>query len=115
MGDTLQAMHGHKYANPLQNPGDADLTAHVDFQALRQAVESTGALSHGPVIQGSFLQQLGITLRADRLRAGATTAQITDIDSAMLRLTAKDQMGELFKVLAVTPPGDPAPPGFGKN
>ena len=115
MGDTLQAMHGHKYTNPLQNPGDADLTAHVDFQALRQAVESTGAVSHGPVIQGSFLRQLGITLRADRLRAGATTAQITDIDSAMLRLTAKDQMGELFKVLAVTRPGDPAPPGFGKN
>ena len=112
VGDTLQAMHAHKYTDPLQNPGDADLTAHVDFQALRQAAENAGAETRGPVTQGSFLQQLGITLRADRLGRRATTAQIKDIDLALHRLTAKGQMGDLFKVLAITRPGDPAPPGF---
>ena len=114
VGDTLQAMHAHKYTDPLQNPGDADLTAHVDFQALRQAAENAGAETRGPVTQGSFLQQLGITLRADRLGRRATTAQIKDIDLAVHRLTTKGQMGDLFKVLAITRPGDPAPPGFEK-
>ena len=114
VGDTLQAMHAHKYTDPLQNPGDADLTAHVDFQALCQAAENAGAETRGPVTQGSFLQQLGITLRADHLGRRATTAQKKDIDLAVHRLTAKGQMGDLFKVLAITRPGDPAPPGFEK-
>ena len=115
VGDTLQAMQAHKYTDPLQNPGGADLTAHVDFQALRQAAESADTETHGPVTQGSFLQQLGITLRAGRLGECATTTQIKEIDLALHRLTAKDQMGNLFKVLAITRPGEPAPSGFEEN
>ena len=85
----------------------------IDYgHALCQAAENAGAETRGPVTQGSFLQQLGITLRADRLGRRATTAQIKDIDLALHRLTAIGQMGDLFKVLAITRPGDPAPPGF---
>jgi len=111
-GDTLQAIQSHKYTDPLKNPGQADITSHVNFQVLRQSAESAGTQAYGPVSQSKFLQQLGIFFRADRLRLGATTEQQTDIDLAIHRLTNKDQMGELFKVLAITRHSDPTPAGF---
>lgn len=119
LGETLQASRRHRYADPLEAPGEADLTAHVDFGALSRAARSAGAVVHGPVTQGEFLARLGIFQRAAVLRRHADAAQCAAIDAALARLAgagsvAKEprSMSELFKVLAVTAPGAPVPPGF---
>ncbi len=121
-GETLQGLRRHRYADPLEAPGDADLTAHVDFAALRRAARAAGAAVHGPVPQGEFLTRLGIVQRAAMLRNGADAAQGAALDAALSRLTgtgsaAKDprSMAELFKALAVIAPGAPVPPGFSKE
>jgi SAM-dependent MidA family methyltransferase len=111
-GDTLQAVRGHAFANPLEHPGEADLTAQVDFAALGSWAQRQGAVTHGPVGQGEFLRRLGIEQRAVRLKANATSQQAADIDAALGRLTAPDQMGELFKVLAIAQPKLGPLPGF---
>jgi NADH dehydrogenase [ubiquinone] 1 alpha subcomplex assembly factor 7 len=111
-GDTLQAVRDHEYADPLADPGEADLTTQVNFGALVARARRNGAATHGPLGQGEFLRRIGIVERATRLKAGATPAQAADIDSALARLTAPDQMGELFKVLAIADPRRGALPGF---
>jgi SAM-dependent MidA family methyltransferase len=113
-GDTLQAIERHNYADPLLNPGRADVTAHVDFQSLARAAEDVGARVHGPVQQSDFLQRLGIEARAATLSAKATPQNAEDIVAAMRRLIGKspDGMGELFKVLGVSDPGLTSLVGF---
>ena len=111
-GDTLQALRGHEFHNPLQDPGTADLTAHVDFATLGVAAREGGATTHGPIAQGEFLTRLGIETRATQLLANATPGQVADITAARTRLIDKEQMGYLFKVMAITPPGGTPPPAF---
>ncbi len=111
-GDTFQAMAAHGYTDPLASPGDADLTSHVDFQALAEAAQAAGAETTGPVSQSQFLQSLGIGIRAERLQQTTSPAQTENIRAALHRLVDDDQMGQLFKVMAVSPPGGPPPPGF---
>jgi len=114
VGETLQAVSGHAYADPLAVPGAVDLTAHVDFQALAQAVESMGARTHGPRAQGDFLRRLGIEARAAALKAAAAPAQAAAIDAALERLTGvgKSGMGRLFKAIAFSAPQLAELPGF---
>ncbi len=112
LGETLQAVRRHRRHDVLSEPGRADLTCHVDFAALARAARGEGAAVHGPVAQGAFLERLGIAARAARLMEAATPPQREDIRSALLRLTAADQMGALFKVLAITPQGAAPPAGF---
>jgi NADH dehydrogenase [ubiquinone] 1 alpha subcomplex assembly factor 7 len=102
LGDTLQAVCGHAFADPLAAPGTADLTAHVDFQALAQAAEGMGARVHGPTTQASFLRRLGIEQRATALRAAAPPDYARTIDAALNRLTNEDRagMGGLIKAVA---------------
>jgi NADH dehydrogenase [ubiquinone] 1 alpha subcomplex assembly factor 7 len=111
-GDTLQAVHRHTFADPLAAPGEVDLTTQVDFVALARTARREGAQVHGPVTQGDFLRRLGIEARTARLKVSATPQQMTDIDAALARLTAGDQMGELFKVLAIAHPALGTLPGF---
>jgi NADH dehydrogenase [ubiquinone] 1 alpha subcomplex assembly factor 7 len=111
-GDTLQAVRGHRFADPLETPGQADLTAQVDFAAVAMWVQRQDAVTRGPIPQGEFLRRLGIEERAARLKANATPQQAADIDAALTRLTAADQMGELFKVLAMADPKLGPLPGF---
>jgi SAM-dependent MidA family methyltransferase len=113
-GDTLQALKGHRPVDPLEEPGEADLTTHVDFHRLSQAAAAQGARTHGIAAQGDFLQALGIEARASALKARATPAQAADIDRALARLTERGPtgMGDLFKVLAVTHEGIEAVPGL---
>lgn len=113
-GDSLQAVKGHAFADPLADPGEADLTAHVDFQQLAQAALAAGAMSYGPVGQGAFLRALGIDHRAAALKDRANVRQRANIDAALARLagTGDGQMGGLFKVLALQSPALPPPPGF---
>lgn len=112
-GDTLQAVRGHAFAPVLDAPGEADLTAHVDFGALCRAAEEAGIAPHGPVTQGAFLSALGIDARRAALTAAAkSSAERETIETGIRRLIDPDQMGTLFKVLALTPRAQAAPPGF---
>ena len=113
-GDTLQAVSGHRFADPLETPGEADLTAHVDFSALARAATRAGAAVHGPVEQRAFLLALGLRARAERLRAVAGPDQAAGIDAALERLTDAGErgMGRLFKVMAVSAPGLGPLPGL---
>jgi len=112
LGETLQAVRQHAPHDVLGDPGTADLTCHVDFAAMARAAREAGAAAHGPVTQGAFLERLGIAARAAHLMEKATPSQREDIRSARLRLTAPDRMGELFKVLALTPEGFEPPAGL---
>ncbi len=112
-GDSLQAVKGHARHNVLDDPGEADITAHVDFQALATAARTEGLRVSGPITQGEFLKNLGIEARMARLVKGADPAQARDIRSAHLRLTSPTAMGELFKVISVGDGGGDGPaPGF---
>ena len=105
-GDTLQAIRQHAFDDPLAHPGAADLTAHVDFEALALTPD------HHYTTQGAFLRSLGIAARADRLALGLTGAARESHLAALHRLTDPAEMGSLFKVLALTGPLAPLPPGF---
>jgi NADH dehydrogenase [ubiquinone] 1 alpha subcomplex assembly factor 7 len=113
-GDTFQAIARHSYADPLKNPGQADVTAHVDFQALVRAVENIGARVHGPVPQGDFLRRLGIETRAVGLMAKASHEASEDIAGALKRLldAGPGGMGQMFKVLAISEPNLTSLAGF---
>ena len=103
-GDTLQAVRRHRFADPLADPGEADLTAHVDFAVLAVAAGEAGADICGPSTQAAWLERMGIAHRAARLKQAASADQAADIDAAVLRLTASDQMGQLFKIMSVSAP-----------
>jgi SAM-dependent MidA family methyltransferase len=112
-GDTFQAVRSHRYANPLASPGLADLTAHVDFEALGLAARDAGARVHGPVEQGLWLKRMGIEARAAML-ARANKSKSINIAKDLLRLTGAgpDQMGAMFKVIAFSAPEIMQLPGF---
>ncbi|MCB4822334.1 class I SAM-dependent methyltransferase [Roseicella aerolata] len=116
LGDTLQAMTRHGRADPLAEPGTVDVTAHVPFAALAAAGRGAGAVAHGPLPMGLFLQRLGLPQRAAILARAATAAGRRDqaglILSGAERLTAPEGMGRLFKVLCLCHPALPTPPGF---
>ena len=115
VGETLQAVGQHAYADPLTAPGNIDLTAHVDFQALARAVEAMGANGFGPIEQSQFLRRLGIETRAAALKAkAASRAAAADIDAALARLIGHGRtgMGALFKAAAFAHPSVGVPPGF---
>jgi SAM-dependent MidA family methyltransferase len=114
LGETLQAVARHTFADPLRAPGQADLTAHVDFEALITSAEGVGGRVHGPITQRSFLLNLGIEKRAAALKADASPSQGAAIDVARSRLiaTGEQGMGELFKVMAITLPKLGPLPGF---
>jgi SAM-dependent MidA family methyltransferase len=105
-GDTFQAIARHSFTDPLQNPGQADVTAHVDFQALARASEDLGARVHGPVTQGDFLKRLGVEARAASLMARASPEASAEVESALKRLTdsGRGGMGSMFKVLGISQP-----------
>ena len=109
-GDTLQAVRAHRKVDPLEAPGTADLTAHVEFEAVARAARASGAAATAMTTQGLFLERLGIT---DRARALARGDRSDRIASEHRRLTHPEEMGDLFKVIAVHPDDRPQPPGLG--
>ena len=110
-GDTLQAVRGHEYAKVLANPGEQDLTSHVDFEALADTAAEAEALVTEVVPQGEWLIRLGIDARAQSL-SRANPERANEVQSALGRLTGRDQMGELFKVMAIYSDAWPKPAGF---
>ena len=110
-GDTLQAVRGHRFAPVLAEPGEQDLTAHVDFEAVARAASDAGASVTPVVNQGEWLVRLGIESRAQAL-ARANPERCGDIEEALRRLTSPEEMGSLFKVVALHSPGWPPHAGF---
>ena len=110
-GDTLQAVRGHAYAPILANPGEHDLTAHVDFEAVANVATAAGAMITSVVTQRDWLNRLGIGARAASL-ANANPPRSDELASAVQRLTGREEMGELFKVIALHSPAWPVPAGF---
>ena len=106
-GDTLQAVKGHEPADILDDPGQADLTAHVDFEALALAAKAVGCGHSHLTPQGVFLDRLGLASRAQALANGQTSEVQATITSAQQRLTGADEMGNLFKVLGLYPEQGP--------
>ncbi|MFZ1103003.1 MAG: SAM-dependent methyltransferase [Hyphomicrobiaceae bacterium] len=111
-GDTLQAVRGHAYADPLLEPGAADLTAHVQLAALVEKARAAGLAADGPITQAEFLGRLGIVERTARLMA-ANPARAGEIEAGTQRLMSPGGMGQLFKAVTARSPGLPVPPGFG--
>ena len=110
-GDTLQAVRGHRYVPVLTDPGEQDLTAHVDFEALGTAARDAGAEVTEVVTQGDWLNRLGIGARAAAL-ATSNAERVPELEKAVDRLCHEEQMGQLFKVMAVYAPAWPVPAGF---
>lgn len=109
-GDTFQALEAHTPVDPFANPGQADLTAHVDFEAIAKA---SAPASHSQMIgQGTFLERLGITARAQSLATALSGSALESHVAAHRRLTHPEEMGSLFKTLALFPKGAPPPPGY---
>jgi NADH dehydrogenase [ubiquinone] 1 alpha subcomplex assembly factor 7 len=109
LGDTFQAVRGHAFANPFEAPGEHDLTAHVDFTTLAAATQAEGAVAWGPVTQRDLLGGLGIDSRTSAL-AKASPARAESLAADRRRLM--DDMGTLFKALAITAPNWPTPAAF---
>ncbi len=112
VGDTMQAIRKHQFADVLAQPGKADITSNVDFEALASAVTADGAIPYGPVMQGDFLIKMGLKEREEMLRARADARQRIRLSKGAQRLVSGNQMGQLFKVLAVTHPDMPKPAPF---
>jgi SAM-dependent MidA family methyltransferase len=111
-GDSLQALRDGKPADPLSDPGSADLSAHVDFAAVAAEARNTGADTHGPIPQGILLTRLGLFQRTDRLARSQSPARASALIESARRLAEPNRMGRLFKALAVCRRGQPTPPGF---
>ena len=111
LGETLQAVKDHRYANPFVAPGEHDLTAHVDFMTLASMAILSGSRVHGPASQGEFLGALGIAERATML-ARANPVEGQAIAEAHRRLTNPSEMGGLFRTMALVSPDWPEPAGF---
>lgn len=112
VGETLQAVKAHGYANPFDQPGEHDLTAHVDFATLAAMAGLSGAQVYGPVAQGDFLAQLGIAERMSLL-ARAHPERGPELAETHRRLTHPSEMGALFQAMAFTGGDWPVPAAFG--
>ncbi|AAV94212.1 SAM-dependent methyltransferase [Ruegeria pomeroyi] len=112
LGDTVQALRNHAPADPLADPGQADLTAHVDFEVLAMTARAAGCAHSRLSTQGVFLERLGIAQRAQALARHADEAALDRLITAHRRLTHPEEMGNLFKVLGLYPSDATPPPGL---
>jgi SAM-dependent MidA family methyltransferase len=113
IGDTLQAVRGHRIVDPLVEPGECDITAHVDFAAMARSARAAGAAVYGPIDQGDFLREIGIDTRT-RALCERTPDRAEEFEQARKRLVGKEigEMGGLFKAMVIANRNLPAPPGF---
>ena len=111
-GDTFQAVKDSKFVNPLDDPGNADLTAHVDFNDLYHQAKNSLVSVWGPDTQGTFLKKMGAIERLNALESISDDKTKKDLRNGLDRLINTDEMGELFKVLAITSNKFPSPEGF---
>jgi len=112
-GDTLQAVRAHEYVAVTDQPGESDITSHVDFEALAKALSQGGAAVHLAITQRAFLLAMGIERRTAILSSKADASTKDILARALARLTGETEMGALFKVMVATSPKLPAPYPFG--
>ena len=112
LGDTLQAVVAHRYANPLTAPGEQDLSAQVDFTQIAQAAANAGLTPHGPITQAELLGRLGAADRLQRLAANKDARTVHRLQTGLARLMDPSGMGTRFKAIALTSQGLAAPPVF---
>lgn len=115
IGETLQCVKSHEFSTLFDTPGSCDITAHVDFENVANIALADGLTVHGPVTQGQFLRGLGIEHRAERLWSVANEAQRESISTGLKRLIDTEQMGSLFKVLALCHDPLIRPEGFDED
>ena len=115
IGDTLQAIRAHEKVSVLDRPGESDITAHVDFEALGQAFVGAGVQISDVITQQDLLARLGLHTRAQMLAANASARQRADLVAAVARLAGPQQMGHLFKAMAVYAPGMASPAAFNQE
>jgi NADH dehydrogenase [ubiquinone] 1 alpha subcomplex assembly factor 7 len=114
LGSTLQAVKAHAFADPFENPGDHDLTAHVNFSEIVKLAQIQNLRVSGPVEQGRWLQGLGIDMRSQQL-AAHSPERADEVKSMRDRLVEPTEMGSLFKVLAISSDNWPEPEGFAET
>jgi SAM-dependent MidA family methyltransferase len=114
LGDTLQAVRAHRMVDPLEDPGEADLTAPVAFAAMARSARAAGAAVYGPIDQGDFLRSIGIDGRTRALVERAPPERASEFESARQRLVGKNEgeMGAFFKVMVIANRAIHTPPGF---
>lgn len=105
-GETLQAVRKNTYAKVLRHIGETDITAHVNFAALKETVEHQNLACEKIITQAEFLQNLGIEIRAQMLM------HKKDISEDVKRLISPEQMGDLFKVFCSHNGNQIKPAGF---
>jgi len=113
-GDGLQAVRNHTYEHPLTSPGEADLSALVDFHELVKCIQRTAKdrlAIDGPVIQAEFLGSLGMMERASHLMA-RNPEKAAQIEAGVARLMSPQGMGTRFKAIGVRSKELPILPGF---
>jgi SAM-dependent MidA family methyltransferase len=115
IGDTLQAVRRHQKVSILERPGETDITAHVDFEALGVVMRGAGADVHGVLTQQTLMARLGLQTRAEMLSVNASARERADLVAAVSRLAGPHQMGQLFKAMAAVSPGQAAPAAFGED
>ncbi len=114
-GDSLQAVANHQPVDLFHQPGNADLSHWVDFNAIRRTAEQHGARLIGPINQGSFLRNIGIVQRSEAAAKLADTEARRILFAAVERLISSQHMGSTFKVALMVPPGTGSPPGFANS
>ncbi len=111
-GDSLQGVRNHHYQDVLVDPGNTDLTTHVDFTALGKSAEQAGAAVYPVITQQALLAALGAPIRRDQLTASCNEAQAEELEQQLHRLMSEEAMGSLFKCMAITHPKAKIPYGF---
>jgi SAM-dependent MidA family methyltransferase len=112
IGETLQAARAHCYVSPLESPGESDLTAHVDFEALSSHCRIDGLPIDGPITQSEFLLKMGLVERAEKLMASAPSDQVGLLEAGARRIADPMGMGGLFKVMCARSKSVPPLPPF---
>ena len=112
-GNTLQALKNHEYVDPLSFPGNSDLTSHINFSHVINETKKLGMNFFGPITQRNFLINLGALERLEILKKSTNSEKIkNDLEEGLNRVIENSQMGELFKVCAISPKNKLIPEGF---
>jgi NADH dehydrogenase [ubiquinone] 1 alpha subcomplex assembly factor 7 len=101
-GDTLQAMSKHKFTSIFNNPGNDDITSYVNFHSFSEVCKDLDVSYYGPMEMGEFLLKLGINERAQSLIKNNPKLDPDIILKQLHKLIDKEEMGSIFKVIAIT-------------
>jgi len=112
-GNSLQAIKKHKFVNPLSFPGESDITSHVNFSHIIYLAKKYNLNHFGPVPQRDFFIRMGAKLRLQSLKNSLKKNNDKEIlENDLNRIIGKEEMGTLFKVIALSEKTKLIPEGF---